>query len=67
MKRYSLVVRGTRHEWSFPVTAPAERAADWRRDGLRVDGIVNTIPDWLPWWIPARLWCWLQDLWRLCG
>lgn len=61
-KLYALNIRGKRKEWSFHVWVDPKYLDEWRADGLSLDEIVNTIPQW---WVDAgfsvRLWCWLQD------
>lgn len=62
-KLYMLYIRGKRKEWGFEILANPKHVEDWRADGLRVDEIVNTIPEW---WVDAgfsvSLWCFFQDL-----
>lgn len=59
MKRhYSITVRGASSEWCFDVYAKPEHVEDWRADGLEVDEVVNTIPEWAP----PKLWCFIQDI-----
>lgn len=62
-KLYSLDVRGNRKKWSFQIWADPKHVEDWRGDGLRIEEIVNTIPEW---WVNAgfsvHLWCFFQDL-----
>jgi hypothetical protein len=65
MKLYDLHVRGKRDEWEFEILADPRHVDDWRADGLRVDEIVNTVPDW--WILPVRWWCILQDLYKQNG
>lgn len=62
-QRYSLVVRGNEHAWTFDVDALHSHVEDWRADGLEVNEIVNTIPEWLPAAL-IRSWCFLQDCFR---
>lgn len=62
-RRYAITVRGQHCRWSFPVVAKPRDAESWRRDGLEVDEIVNTVPDWWP--LSTRAWCRLEDLFRL--
>lgn len=46
MKRYSLMVRGKRKEWSFEIQAEPEHVEEWREDGLHVDELIAVIPQW---------------------
>ena len=59
--RHSVEVKGRGHTWSVPTYITEQTAQDWRDDGLTVHAIENTIPYWLPLWIPTRLWCAVQD------
>lgn len=61
MKRYSLKLRGKRGTWIFPIVAKPEHVKDWRADGLEVDEVVNTIPDWVVGLGLTRVWVWMQD------
>ena len=63
--RHSITVRGRQSTWCFDVYATSADVATWRADGLEVDELVNTIPDWIAGMGLARPWCWLQDLWNL--
>jgi hypothetical protein len=61
-KRYSLTVRGERSVWSFTIEAEPEHVEDWRRDGLEVDELLNTIPVWVVDLRLTRAWCFAQDI-----
>jgi len=65
-KRYSLTVRGRHHTWSFTIDAPPEHVADWRADGLEVDELLNTVPEWAVRAGLLRVWVFVQDCfyWR---
>jgi len=62
-KLYSVIIQGKWHKWSFDVWAYPEYAEEWKQDGLQVDEIVNSIPEW---WVsiglPVKLWCFFQDI-----
>lgn len=45
----------------FEVLEDPAHLDHWRAHGVEIDEIVNTIPVWLPNWIPARWWCAAQD------
>jgi len=62
VKRYALMIRGRRNEWSFPVWAKPEHVEEWREDGLIVDEVLNVIPQWVVDLGLTRPWCWLQDV-----
>ena len=64
MTKYFLYVRGHRHEWALELKgASPEHVEQWRADGLRVNEVVNEIPQW---WVtlglPVRFWCLCQDV-----
>lgn len=65
-KLYALDIRGKWKEWTFEVWVDPKYVDEWRSDGLHIDEIVNTIPEW---WMnlgfSARLWCFFQDLFNL--
>ena len=62
-KYYSVVIKGKWHTWSFDLWAYPEYAEEWKQDGLQVDEIVNSIPEW---WVnaglPVKIWVFLQDI-----
>jgi len=63
MKQYTLYVRGKYKEWSFTIPGKPEWVKDWREDGLKVDEIVNVIPQWyVDLGLPVKLWCVIQDI-----
>lgn len=61
-RRYSLTVRGDQKAWSFTLDAELEHVADWRADGLEVDEVLNTVPEWAVRWGILRPWVFVQDL-----
>ena len=63
-KTYAVSVRGREATWVFTAKAPPEHAEDWRRDGLLVDEIVNTVPEWAAWQPLLGIWVRVQDLWQ---
>lgn len=62
MKRYAIQVRGREHSWSFHVSAKPEHVEDWRADGLEVDEILHSIPEWVVNLGLLRPWCFFEDL-----
>lgn len=70
MKRnYVIEIRGREHVWGLNVRAEPEHVEDWRADGLVVDEVIATIPEWVvdlgllrpyvrvqEWWQWLRLW-----------
>ncbi len=67
MKRQlSITVRGREHEWNFHFDGDPKHLEEWRADGLQVDEIYNSIPEWLPSWL-MRPWCVIQDIFNFRG
>lgn len=64
-KLYSISVRGKTKNWSFDFYADPKYVKDWRNDGLQVDEVVNSIPQWyVDMGFPIKLWCFVQDVFR---
>jgi hypothetical protein len=68
-QRCSVTIQGKRHKWSFPFDGDPRHLAEWREDGLEVDEIVGSIPEWAarlglvrPWFAVQAGWRWLR-LW----
>lgn len=61
-KLLSIEVAGCQKRWSFQFYGDPRHLEDWLADGLDVAQVVNTIPGWLPSWVPVRWWCAAQDL-----
>lgn len=64
-KLMSVTVRGKHHEWNFEFYGDPKHLVEWQADGLDVSLIENTIPLWLPNWVPVRWWCFAQDVFNL--
>ena len=63
MKRiHLLTVRGERHEWSFPIVADPRHADEWRRGGIDIVRLENSIPEWVADVGLTRIWCAFQDI-----
>ena len=63
MKRlYSLTVRGNQHQWSFETLIDPKYVDEWRRDGLEIDEVCNTIPEWIAGLGLTRIWSFFQDI-----
>ncbi len=58
----AVVVHGRNKEWEFRVEASPHEILAWRLDGLRVDEILNTVPEWVWNHGLAGMWCVLQDV-----
>lgn len=63
-KHYCVTVRGAHSTWGFPITAEPEHVEDWRADGLEVDEIVNSIPEWAQRLGLTHTWFMVQDFWQ---
>jgi hypothetical protein len=57
---YSITVRGKRDEWAFNFWSD-DYSEDWKSDGLTINPVLNTIPDWIVYFKLSKIWCWLQD------
>lgn len=67
MPRAAIEVRGERNTWGVSWDASQEQIDAMRADGIEVDIVVNSIPQWvaeLGYW-PTRTWCFFQDVWNL--
>lgn len=63
MSKYTVTVRGHRREWVFDIgNAEPQHIEQWRADGLVIDEVVNTIPDWAVTLGLTNLWCVVQDI-----
>jgi len=58
---YLLTVRGRRHGWCFDVRVDPKYVPEYEADGLEVDEVANTVPQWVAQLGLAGVWCWLQD------
>lgn len=61
-KLFSIDVRGRHKEWSFLFWGDAKHLDEWRADGLRVNEVINVVPEVVVNLGLARLWCFLQDI-----
>lgn len=65
MSKYTVTVRGHRREWVFDIgNAEPQHIEQWRADGLVIDEVVNTIPDWAVTLGLTHLWCVVQDIFK---
>ena len=62
MKRLIVFVRGEQKSWSFEFFGDPAHIEDWRKDGLDVWTVENTVPVWVANIGAVRLWCVLQDI-----
>lgn len=63
-KLHSLVVKGKHETWSFGVFVDPKYLDQWREDGLEIDEIINTVPEYIVDLGLMRFWFFLQDLWN---
>lgn len=61
-QRLSITVRGKQHEWTFHFDGDPKYLAEWREDGLIIDEVVNSIPDWIAGTVLMRPWIFFQDI-----
>jgi hypothetical protein len=62
-KTYRIELKGKHRLWSLPIKARPDHVESWRKDGLVVEEVVNTIPYWMPPWFVGP-WVKLQDTWN---
>jgi hypothetical protein len=62
VRKLQITVRGREKQWGFMFDGDTRHLADWRADGLEVDEIINTIPEWVVDTGLLRVWCFMQDL-----
>lgn len=61
-KLLSLEVRGAEKDWSFEFYGDPKYLEDWREDGLEINEVMNTIPEWVADLGLTKIWCFFQDL-----
>jgi len=61
-KLHILEVRGKSHSWIFPVYVDPQYLDDWREDGLEINVVENTVPEWVASLGLSHVWCFIQDL-----
>ena len=60
--KFVLTVRGRASRWSFEIEGRPEYLAEWLEDGLVVEELVNTVPEWVVKLRLEKVWCFLQDV-----
>lgn len=66
--RMSVEVKGRNKRWLFTVYADPKYLPEWQADGVNIERVLNTVPEWwvhLPWprWFKsAHVWCFFQDI-----
>ena len=61
-KLLSIEVRGNENSWAFNFYGDSKHLDTWRDDGLIVNEIINTIPEWIVDLGLIRIWTFFQDL-----
>jgi hypothetical protein len=63
-KLYSLEIKGKYKKWSFDVFASEENVKEWKRDGLNLYLVENTVPVYIASLgkYPVKIWCFIQDI-----
>ncbi len=61
-QRLIISVRGTRHEWNFQIMGDPKYLQEWRDDGLNVDELFHSIPEWVVNAKLASVWMFFEDL-----
>lgn len=61
-KLLSLEVKGKNKTWSFNFYGDTKYLNDWREDGLNINEVVNTIPEWAVNIRLTRIWIFIQDI-----
>jgi hypothetical protein len=46
--KYILLIRGKQHEWGIPTYGDPQMAQDMMDDGLWLEEVHGSYPDWLP-------------------
>lgn len=58
MSKLSITVNGKFKQWTFNIDG--KNIEQYRRDGLEIDVVHNTIPEWLPHWLVTP-WVYIED------
>lgn len=61
-KLFSIEVKGKHHKWSFNFYGDTKDLETWRQDGLEINEVINSIPEWAVNMGLTRLWFFFQDL-----
>ena len=62
VRKLQITVRGREKRWGFMFDGDTRHLADWRADGLEIDEIINTIPEWVVDIGMLKPWCFMQDI-----
>ena len=63
MTNLSITIRGKYKQWTFPFEGDVKDLEAYRQDGLEVDEVINSIPEWLPYFL-VRPWCFIEDVYN---
>lgn len=61
-KLYSLEIQGKTKTWSFNFYGDTKYLDEWREDGLHIDEVLNTIPEWAVNIGLTKVWIFIQDV-----
>lgn len=61
-KLLSIEVKGKTKEWSFSFYGNPKYLDEWRKDGLEINEVINSVPELINDIGLTRLWIFLQDL-----
>ncbi len=61
-KKLAITIKGKHKTWSFNFWGDPKYLDEWRKDGIDVVQIHNTIPVWVVDIGMTRVWCFFQDL-----
>ena len=62
MKLLSIEVKGKTKVWSFKFYADPKYIEQWREEGLEINEVINTIPEWVVEYGLTGFWIFFQDL-----
>jgi hypothetical protein len=60
-KLFAIETHGKKREWEFLFYGDDKYLQEWQEDGLRIDEVVNVIPQWIVGLGLLRIWCWIQE------
>jgi len=61
-KLLSIEVKGKEKTWTFNFYGDPRHIEEWRTDGLEVNEIKNSIPEWVVSIGMLKPWCFFQDI-----
>ena len=60
-KLLSITVKGRNNKYSFNFYGDPKYLEEWRKEGLEIDEVINTVPEWVLWWL-ISFYILIQDL-----